>query len=92
MNEYRELIDEISNKEDLIKKEIEEIKGSEETNDKEYSYEEIKPIITNIKLNWEYLTNKEKLVFLERFIKSISVEKINNNVIIEKLEFNKICV
>ena len=52
-----------------------------------------KDIIANIKENWDYLNNREKMVFLQSFVKkiAISVEKVNarsNSVTIEDLEFN----
>ncbi len=43
---------------------------------------------TNIKSNWEYLTNKEKQLFLERFVKVIEVYKLEDKIIINKVEYN----
>ena len=45
----------------------------------QYSDDDVKDLITNIKLNWENLTNKEKQNFLERFINKIEVVHNNKN-------------
>ena len=50
-------------------------------------YDEIRDIVTNLNLNWQYLTNKEKQQFLERFVKKILVKKINNQVMIQDVVY-----
>ena len=50
-------------------------------------------IIANIKENWDYLNNAEKMIFLQRFVEKIeiNVEKLHkksNIVRIESIEFN----
>jgi site-specific DNA recombinase len=50
-------------------------------------------IVTNIRENWEHLSNQEKMIFLQRFVKNITitVEKENfssNRVRIDRIEFN----
>ena len=50
-------------------------------------------IISNLKENWDYLNNNEKMTFLQRFIKKIVIDvekgqKNLNTVNIKKLEFN----
>jgi len=49
-------------------------------------------IITNLKENWSYLNNKERMIFLQRFIKKIVMvvekERVRSNIaIIKKVEF-----
>lgn len=48
----------------------------------------IKEKIIDIKLNWDYLNNMEKKIFLERFIKVIEAKKEAQEVIIMKIKFN----
>ena len=45
-------------------------------------------IIADIRLNWEHLSNREKMIFLQRFVKSItiSVEKKNINTSVVKID------
>ena len=88
INEYKAMINELDEqiKYYINKKNDIGIPSEEE---KEYSYEDIKDIITNIELNWEHLTNKEKQQFLLRFVKRIDVDKIDEHtVVIKNLEFN----
>lgn len=49
--------------------------------------EHIKDIINNIELNWKYLTEKEKLGFINGFIRSIHAYSDNGKVIITDVEF-----
>ena len=51
------------------------------------SLEKIKKIIINLKNNFINLNNHEKKIFLERFVKFIEVEKVNDTVIIKNVEF-----
>ena len=46
-----------------------------------YKYDDIKSIVGNIKLNWENLNNKERMSFLEQFIKEIKVGKKDDSVV-----------
>lgn len=54
---------------------------------KEIKFEDIKNVINNIRLNWEYLTNKERKIFLERFVKKIIVKKEDKEVKIIEVRF-----
>jgi len=52
-----------------------------------------KDIITNLKENWDYLSDKERMIFLQRYVKKmvVRIEKQHKRAsiaIIEKMEFN----
>ena len=90
IDEYRTLIKDIEQKQLYLKKEISVLKnGINKNNEPSYTYEDIKDIVGNVKLNWINLTNKEKQIFLERFIDSIYVEKINNVLIIKSVIYRE---
>ena len=57
----------------------------------EFTFDEIKDLVSNIKLNWEYLTNKEKQQFLERFVDNIQVTKMTDSqeLIINSVKFKR---
>lgn len=59
-------------------------KGNDSNND---DWELIKNVIVNLKGNFIKLTNHEKKMFLERFVKEIKVKKLDNGVVIEAVEF-----
>ncbi len=50
--------------------------------------ESISNYVVNIRLNWEYLNNKERQLFLERFVNYIEVVNMNNNIAISSVAFN----
>ena len=55
----------------------------------QYSYDDIKDLVINIRLNWEYLTNKERKQFLERFVEVIKVDKLDSRITINNVEFKR---
>ena len=67
----------------------------EEESEKEHTVLDINDIITNIKDNWQLLTNSEKMEFIHNYIDRIYVEnetvenKIYGKVKIKKIEFFK---
>jgi hypothetical protein len=88
ISEYRVIVNDIEEQQLNLKKELSELNNSINNEDKlSYTYEEVKDIVGNIKLNYGYLTNKEKQLFLERFIDSIYVEKINNKLVIKSVNY-----
>lgn len=90
IEEYRSMTEEISMQQQTQKEKLMEINEyNEDNNNNTYTYDEIKGLITNIKLNWEYLTNKEKQQFLERFVEVIKVDKSNGEVVINSVEFKR---
>jgi len=90
--EYRKMMDILNEKYDVLESELQRAKkelekGGETSN---YSHEDI---IINLKENWEYLDNKDKQIFIQRFIKKIVItvekERANwNTVRIDELVFN----
>jgi hypothetical protein len=51
-------------------------------------------IVTNIRQNWEYLNNNERMIFLQRFIEKINLSvtkerKNSNTARIDSIEFKK---
>ncbi len=88
--EYRNMTEEIENQQLLHQNKIDEIQKNVDTDVIMYSYDDIKDLVTNIKLNWEHLTNKERQQFLERFVDVIKVEKsVDDKVIIKSVEFKR---
>ena len=90
VEEYHELNREIEKQKKVYCDEISEFNNKNTKSKSTISYDDIKSIITNIKLNWEYLINKEKQLFLERFIEYINVSKKDNEVIISKVQFRNV--
>lgn len=89
IEEYREMIQEIDNQISKLNDSLVNINAKTLENTEDFSYEEVKELITNIKLNWENLNNKERKQFLEQFVDKIMVEKINDKVIIKNVEFKR---
>lgn len=87
--EYHEVLEEIEKQIKLQNVQIKEINNEIETMNESYSYEDIKDLVANIKLNWQYLTNKEKQQFLERFVEIIKVDKSTDKIIINSVEFKR---
>ena len=55
--------------------------------EKEINIENIKEVITSIKNNFIHLTNHERKMFFERFIKEIKIIKEDKTVIIKEVIF-----
>ena len=87
VKEYRSISEEIDKQKEIQQRKILELEKEIEINNNKYSYEDIKYLVSNIKLNWSYLTNKEKHQFLERFVDVIEVYKTNEEIIINNVEF-----
>ena len=83
-DEYESMSKQLNNKKESLLKQLEKI---EEPEEEKLNYKDITSIVTNIKLNWEYLTDREKKNFLERFIQIINVKKENDEVIITEIVF-----
>ena len=90
--EYREMIDILNEKFEALENELQRAKKDMqvEDNSPNISYEDI---ILNLKENWNYLDNKERMIFLQRFVKKIVIkvvkERVNSNVAtIEEVVFN----
>ena len=92
--EYREMLEMLNKKCETLEMELEksnkEILMKTKTNSCTISHEDI---ILNLKENWHYLDNKQRMMFLQRFIKKIVVtiekERANSNVVrIEEVVFN----
>ena len=75
VNEYHEITEEIQKQQNIQQSKILKLNEVVDDSKDSYTYDEIKDIVTNIKLNWQYLTNKEKQQFLERFVEEIRVDK-----------------
>lgn len=88
MDDYTSLNEDIGVELNSLSSEIEKNKKIVEENTNEYTFDDVKNIVTNMSLNWKYLTNKEKQQFLERFVKEIYVEKNVDSVVkIDSVEF-----
>ncbi len=66
---------------------LEKLKVEKKDEKKLFTYDEVKDIVSDIKTNWIYLTNKEKQQFLERFVDVIKVKKIGSKVNIEEVRY-----
>lgn len=90
VDEYRNMTEEIANQLKLQYDKIRQLDSIIEESKETYTYDDVKDLVTNIKLNWEYLTNKEKQQFLERFVNVIKVEKLKDDkIIINSVEFKR---
>ena len=85
---FKDIKDVVDNKIKNLMEEINKKDGNVEPKG-EKDIEKIKEIIVNIKKNFTKLNNHEKKMFLERFIKRIEVEKVNDQVIINYIEFGQ---
>ena len=90
VEEYRIMTEEIEKERKLQLEEIEKLDEIiEECSVDTYTYDDVKDLVTNIKLNWEHLTNKERQQFLERFVDVIKVDKSTDKAIINSVEFKR---
>ena len=89
IDEYHALSLDIAKQEQILNDKLKEIIENICDNIDILSYDDIKNIVTNVRLNWEHLTNKERQQFLERFVEYISVEKNNGEVVINEVEYTK---
>ena len=83
---FKQIKNVIDKKLEILYTELDNFKSNIEPN-KSLNIDKIKQIIVNLKSNFISLSNREKKMFLERFVKFIEVEKINDEVIIKKVEF-----
>ena len=86
IEDYKKIAKKLENRKNTFEEEIQNIKVHD--NPETYSYDDIKNLICDIKLNWEYMIDKERKNFLERFIKGIVVEKIGKEVVIKEVQFS----
>lgn len=91
LEEYRLLITQVERKEKTIQERIKTISSST-TNHKDITFYNIRDIICDFKLNWNYLTNEERVQFFEQFVDSIIVYKETSRVVIEKIEFKTLII
>lgn len=82
--DYKELLKDIQTKKELINNSINSINEEQES---VVDYRELKSILSNIKLNWEYLDTTQKNSFINQFIESIVLDANNGNPIIKELNF-----
>lgn len=82
--DYKELLKDIQTKKELINNSINSINEEQES---VVDYRELKSILSNIKLNWEYLDTSQKNSFINQFIDSIVLDANNGNPIIKELNF-----
>ena len=85
--EYRELIEITNKKYDILEDELQELNNELLRSEEEADIISHEDIILNLKESWEYFDNKEKMKFLQKFVKKviIIVEK-------ERKNFNKVTV
>ncbi|MCL2354398.1 MAG: recombinase family protein [Oscillospiraceae bacterium] len=91
--EYREMLEISNKKSEVLENEIQKL-STEMAEVKEDDSISNKDVILNLKENWEYLNNKERMIFLQKFVKKIVVavekEKTRSNIaIIKQVEFNR---
>lgn len=89
VDEFRNMNEELENMLIVQRKKLSELDKKIEDNSKTFSFDDIKDIVSNIKLNWEYLNNKERRQFLEQFVEEIDVEKKDGKVLIKNVEFKR---
>lgn len=84
---YKEVANDLVEKVNKIEDFIKTLQKEEKEKNKKTKIDDIKLIITNLKNNFTYLNNKEKKVFIERFIKNIDFELMGDKVIVKNIEF-----
>lgn len=91
IDDYREMSNEIDNSLKSLNTSLSYIEKTLNEEKEEFTFDEIKDLVSNIKLNWEYLTNKEKQQFLERFVDNIQVTKMTDSqeLIINSVKFKR---
>lgn len=83
---YKLLIEQVEKKEKIIQEKIKNILDTV-GDSKDISFYDVKDIVLDFKLNWNYLTNEERVQFFEQFVDSIVVFKEDKKVIIEQVQF-----
>ena len=93
--EYRELLDVLNERFEVLENELYKLNLEISDKEKEVESESIskEDIILNLKENWSYFDNKEKMMFLQKFVKKIVIlvekERKNWNIVtIKKVIFN----
>ncbi|MCL2049317.1 MAG: recombinase family protein [Defluviitaleaceae bacterium] len=91
-DEYKDMLRVMNERCDALYAELQR-KKSKLTNVQSSQAINAEDVILNIKENWEMLNNNEKMIFLQRFVKKISItvekERKNFNVVrIDSIEFN----
>ena len=91
-DDYKDMLDIVNDKYVLLEEELQKVKTAMPLS-KNNSPALQEEIIINIKENWEHLINKEKMMFLQRFIKRIVIfvekEKQYSVAKIREIEFNQ---
>jgi hypothetical protein len=82
--DYKELLEDIDNQKSIINSSINSIKDEQVS---AIDYSQIKGILTNVKLNWDYLDTEQRKAFINQFIDHITIDVNNGNVIIKELNF-----
>ncbi len=83
---YKEIKNVVNSKLETLNNELNKNK-LEIINEYKTAEKKIKEIVVNLKNNFLNLSNHEKKMFLERFVKEIKVKKENNQVIIDEVIF-----
>jgi len=92
--EYRDMLGVFSDKLEVLTLEVQRAK-MELPNENEIPDIQKDDIIANIKENWDYLNNAERMMFLQRFVKKITIkvekQHAKSNVVrIEGIDFNSV--
>ena len=92
--EYRNLLSTVEEKLEAMSGELQKAKA-ELPSESEVPDIDKNDIIANIKENWDYLNNAERMMFLQRFVKRMVIrvekEKARSNIVkIEKIEFRSV--
>lgn len=85
-DEYKKIVEELDKKKTGIDKELMELESV--TEKESFNVADLQRVVSDVKLNWEHLTDKERQRFMELFVQYISVEKENEEVIIKGVCFD----
>lgn len=84
-NDYKDFMTDVNSQKETINNELELLRTEKE---KQIDYNSIKDLITNMRLNWDYLNDEERYSFIFQFIDYIEIDVTNNQVQIKELRFS----
>ena len=86
IEDYRSMLDELNTRSTPIQEKIQSLAAENEIEEVSNPRETLR-IINHLKLNWEFMENKDKVLFLHKFVKGIKAENFDGTIYIRELIF-----